>query len=469
MNKQLRTALLAIGLCASLLCGFLSGCTAPGAPGKEDETTLTPPAEDTGLVLNLYQPHDGKASLWEALAADYKNLTGVAITVHTPENAGEAAARLKEKLEGEEGAPGIFLFTNPREYKAWKDNALPLNDTEAYMSLLDRRLALEVDGNAVGIPLGVEAFGIIYNKAILDRYFALETKDTQFGAADDIKDYKDLEALVKDLDANKEALGLNGVFAAPALKAGESTAWTTRLLSVPVGYEYENKRVDITGEGIDELKLRYGAGYKGFAELYYGYSTAAEGFETRAYADAVKEFATAKAAMILGSTDFTGLLNSTVGQTVSAGDTAFLPAYMNIEDVKSQGIAFETVEYAAINAQGAPEQREAAAAFLDWLVTSEKGKDFLATKLNFIAPYNGVSTTNLPNNPLADDAFGWLQKEGVDNAVTYSVLSPGEQFRDKVMAEGIAKYAKGESTWEQFREDLAAGWKTERAKVEENW
>jgi len=467
-RPPLRTVLLALAICAALAAGFLAGCNRM-LPGGEKETTALPPAQETGLKLNIFQPHQAQAPLWQELAADYKNLTGVNVAVITPKG-GAPATELKEALKGEKDQPAIFLFTNPREYKAWQDHAHDVTGTPAYQRLADQRLALAAQDKVIGLPVGVEAFGIIYNKKIFDDYFALEDKKSGLKGVADVKSHKDLEALVKDIHERKADLGLDGAFAAPALKEGEGAAWTTRLLSVPLGYEIGKHKLDVTGEGLDELALRYETGYKGFYDLHLGYGTAAkEALETRAYADAVKEFATGKAAMILGGTDFMGHLNSAVGQTVTAGDCAFLPAFMNIEDAKNQGLAFEVTQYAAINGRAGEEEIQAAGEFLNWLFTSEKGMDFLAGKLGVIAPYDAVTEAALPSNPLSVSAFEWLRREGVTGPVTYSVLTPGEEFRDKVVSGGLLAYARGENDWNRFKTDLKEGWGEYRARMNENY
>ncbi|MDR2686953.1 MAG: extracellular solute-binding protein [Oscillospiraceae bacterium] len=467
-RPRIRTALLALALCAALAAGFLAGCNM-AAPGGEKETTLLPPAEETGLKLNLYQPHPAQEALWQALAADYKNLTGVDVAVISPKG-GAPATELKEALKGERDRPAIFLFANPREYKAWQEHAMDITGNAAYQRLVDRRLALTAGGKTVAMPVGVEAFGIICNRKVLDDYFVLEDKKSGLKSVAEVKTYKELEALAKDIHERRADLGIDGAFAAPALKEGEGAAWTTRLLSVPLGYEIEKARTDVTGDKVDEIALRHESGYRGFYDLHFKYGTAAQdALENRAYADAVKEFATGKAAFILGGTDFLGHLNSTVGQTVSAEQCAFLPAFMDIEDAKDQGLAFEAVEYAAVNGSLDEEGRQAAGEFLDWLFTSEKGMDFLANKLNVLAPYDSVTEAALPNNPLSASAFEWLRKEGVTGPVVYSVLAPGEEFRDKVMARGLTAYARGESEWKKFRTDLKEGWAEFRAKVDERF
>lgn len=463
-KRNLQTILVALGLSAALLLGILTGCDVKN-PLKKDETTERPPAESTGLTLHLYQPHPGQAALWEELGTDYRNLTGVNVVVRSSKNA--AATELKEALKGETDAPGLFMFANPREYKNWQDHALALTDTEAFGHLIDAELALNAEGKPIGLPLGVEAFGLIYNKKVLGDYFALSDKATAFAGTEDIKTYKDLEDLAKDLDANKQALGLTGVFAAPALKEGESTAWGTRLLSVPLGYEIAQKNVDVTGDDANEIQLRHETGLKSFTDLHLNYSTTKESLENRTYAGAAQEFAEGKAAFILGSTDFLGLLNSAVGQSVSGTDTAFLPALMQMDDVERQGLAFEPTLYAAINARAGEEEKKAAAEFLNWLVTSERGLDFLAGKLGLIAPFESVTDESLPQNPLCANAFAWLKNGDVENAVTYSALTPTGEFRDDVVGAGLLSYSKGESDWEKFKTDIKDGWKNFRAKADD--
>ena len=454
-TRTLRRTLLALGLCAAVIAGFLAACGTPAAPG-EDETTR-PPAEDTGVVLNLFQPQHGHATLWDTLAADYRSLTGVTLNVRTPGPGREALAELKQALEGD-GAPGLFLFNHPRHHREWQEHAHDLSGTPAYQQLADNRLALVAEERVVALPLGVEAFGIVVNTRILEAYFALEERETEFDSIADVNTYRELEALVQGLHANREELGIDGVFAAPALAEGESAAWGTRLLSIPVGHEIRSRNLDVTGDEIGELNLHYEGGWRGFHRLHHGHITTTENLEDRTYADAAREFGTGRAAMILGSTDFLGHLNSVVGQTVTAADIAFLPIFMNIESATRQGLAFEAVHYAAINGRAAPEEIQAAEDFLNWLVTSERGMDFLVNQLNVIAPFNSVIAGMPPQNPLSISALEWLQNQDAPNTITWSILNPGEEFRDEVLGAGLRAYHAGERAWDRFRDDVREGW-----------
>ncbi|MDR0531720.1 MAG: ABC transporter substrate-binding protein [Oscillospiraceae bacterium] len=464
-KRRFIVPIVAVLCVAAVLAGFLSGCNNLAGPGGSDDTTALPPAEDTGLTIRIYQPNAGQAALWQELAADYRNLTGVSVDVKSPEG-GEPGNELKDMLKADAGAPGIFVFTNPREYGMWKEYAEPLSDTQAYQHLIDTRMALTADGKVVALPLSVEPFGIIYNKKILANYFALENKDTSYEAVSDITTYRQLTRLAEDMNDLKDELKIDGVFAAPALKEGESAVWTTRLMSVPLGHEIAGRKTELTGETLDELTIRYANGYRSLHDLMLNNGTTRRYLDERSYADAVKEFATGKAAMIPGGSEFLGHLNSAVGQTVSADEIAFLPAFMDIEDVPTQGLAFDVTGYLAINGKLSEEERKAAGEFLNWLFTSERGMDFLATKLNVLAPYDTETEESLPRNPLIADAFAWLKKSEAGNVLTWSSLTPGEEFRDKVFGKGLLAYSTGKTDWEDFKSDLREGWGKLRGKME---
>jgi len=458
-TKRYLAPIAALGLCAALLCGFLAGCGARERERenerKEDDRIVNP-VEDTGITLKLYQPDPARAGLWQTLAADYKALSGVTVNVMSPETE-TPHTELRESLLREEGAPGIFLFTHPREYRGWPERAADLTDTQAYRQLINSRMALMADGKVIGLPVGVDAFGVIYNKKILDKYFALE--DAAVASISEINSHAEFSRLVKDLHEKKEELGIEGVFAAPAYKEGESGVWTTRLFSVPLGHELAARRTELTAEEFEEPTWTHARGYRTFHDLMAGHATTKEKLAERTHANAAQEFATGKAALIIGGTEFLGHLNSVEGQTVTAEDVAFLPIMLEMEnETGRQGLAFDVTEYAAVNARLGEEDRRAAADFLNWLYTSEKGMDFLANKLGVLAPYESQNAATMPNNPLSADAFAWLKKEDVQNVVTWSSLAGGEEFRDKVLGRGMAAYHAGESGWEEFREGVAKGW-----------
>jgi raffinose/stachyose/melibiose transport system substrate-binding protein len=73
----------------------------------------------------------------------------------------------------------------------------------------------------------MEGYGIIYNKEILERYFA--TEGAKAGSMEEIGDFETLKAVVEDMQSKKELLGIRGVFASTSLLPGDEWRWHTHL------------------------------------------------------------------------------------------------------------------------------------------------------------------------------------------------------------------------------------------------
>ena len=82
-----------------------------------------------------------------------------------------------------------------------------------------------VDGKGVyGIPYVVEGYGIIYNDAIMEKYFALPQKAVEIGSAEEIKDFETLKAVVEDMTRHKDELGIEGVFSSTSFARVSTSA-----------------------------------------------------------------------------------------------------------------------------------------------------------------------------------------------------------------------------------------------------
>ena len=69
------------------------------------------------------------------------------------------------------------------------------------------------DGDGVyGIPYAVEGYGIIYNDAIMKKYFALPDKAVDISDTKEIKNFDTLKTVVEDMTKHKDDLGIQGVF-----------------------------------------------------------------------------------------------------------------------------------------------------------------------------------------------------------------------------------------------------------------
>ncbi len=158
-------------------------------------------AEEKGSVYFLnFKPE--VAGVWEEIAQVYTEETGVEVKINT------AASGNYEKILHAEVAkrdiPTLFQINGPIGYKEWQEFCLDLSDTDLYTHLLDKDLAITVDGGVYGIPYVVEGYGIIYNDAIMKRYFALPDKAVSISSADQITSFELLKAVAEDMTLHKE-------------------------------------------------------------------------------------------------------------------------------------------------------------------------------------------------------------------------------------------------------------------------
>ena len=218
------------------------------------------------------------ASVYEEIAKKYEEETNVKVKVVTA-----AANNYEQTLKSEiakSDAPTIFQVNGPVGYEAWKTYCLDLKDSKLYSFLSDKNLAIKEDGGVYAIPYVVEGYGIIYNDAIMRKYFALPNKKTDLTDASQIDSFDKLKAVVEDMTANREKLGIKGVFASTSLSSGEDWRWQTHLLNIPLYYEFsemgEDIDVSLTMLDADEITYKYSDNFAAIFDLYLNNSVTAK-------------------------------------------------------------------------------------------------------------------------------------------------------------------------------------------------
>ena len=208
-------------------------------PGTEAVAPEAPAATGGELYYLNFKPE--VAEIYQKIADAYKKETGVTLKVVTAA-AGTYEQTLKSEI-AKSDAPVLFQINGPRGYANWKDYTADLKNTELYKHLSDKSLAV-TDGDGVyGIPYVVEGYGIIYNNAIMDKYFALDGAKAK--SMDEINNFAKLKEVVEDMTAKKDQLGIKGVFCSTSLKPGEDWRWQTHLADVPIFYEIRDNNLDI--------------------------------------------------------------------------------------------------------------------------------------------------------------------------------------------------------------------------------
>jgi raffinose/stachyose/melibiose transport system substrate-binding protein len=205
MKKQLWMGL-SVMLLAALLLGAC-GTPATEAPAPVEpqpaatEAPAAPPSGEGGEVYFLnFKPE--VAEIYAAIGEAYKAETGVTLKVVTAA-AGTYEQTLKSEI-AKADAPVLFQINGPIGYASWKDYTADLSGTELYAHLSDKSIAVTDGAGVYGIPYVVEGYGIIYNNAIMDKYFALPgAKATSMA---EVNNFATLKAVVEDMTAKKAEL-----------------------------------------------------------------------------------------------------------------------------------------------------------------------------------------------------------------------------------------------------------------------
>ena len=270
------------------------------------------------------------AGVYEELAQVYEKETGVKVIIETAAN-NAYESTLTAKMANR-NPPTLFQINGPKGYANWKDYCADLKDSELYKHLTDKSLAVTDKGGVYGIPYVLEGYGIIYNKEITDKYFALPKKATTFKSMDEINNFEKLKKLVEDMQKNASKLGIKGVFASTSLKAGEDWRWQTHLLNIPIYYEFTNNNIDLTSDQTDTITFEYNKNFKNIFDLYLNNSVIPPkqvGIKT--VDNSMSEFALGECAMVQNGNWAWSQIEGVKGNVVKADNIKYLPIYTGMK------------------------------------------------------------------------------------------------------------------------------------------
>lgn len=442
--KNLKKAISLVFALALALTTF-SGCSRSGG-------------DEVGRVRYLnFKPES--ADIYKEIAEEYEKETGVKVIVETAAN-NAYESTLAAKMATDE-APTLFQINGPKGYANWKDYCAELSDTKLYEHLTDKSLAVTVDGKVFGIPYVVEGYGIIYNKALTDKYFALPNKAVDFDSMDDVNSFSKLRAVVEDMQKNREALGIQGVFAATSLKTGEDWRWQTHLANLPLYYEFEKNKVDLTSDKTGEIAFQYADKFKNIFDLYINNSTVdRKTLGTKTVVDSMAEFALEKCVMVQNGNWAWSQIKDVSGNKVKAENLEYLPIYIGADGEEKQGLCIGTENFYAINSKASEEDQKAAEDFIYWLYSSETGKKYVTERLGFIAPFDTFRDDEEPSDPLAQEVLDWMDEDDIRTVPWNFTVFPSQSFKEG-FGSSLLKYAQGTKEWSAVKSDMVNSWKKE--------
>lgn len=466
MNKVTKITAVFLALCMSASAIALTGCegTDDSSSSKSESKLSSSSKVDTSKVDEIYYLNFKPeiSDKYEAIAKEYEKETGIKVKVSTAAS-GEYEKTLTTQMANADTAPTIFQVNGPVGYENWKDYCADLSDTEFYNTLSDKSLAVKSGNGVYGVPYAVEGYGIIYNNAIMEKYFSSDKKSTEYKSMDEINTYDKLKAVVEDMTKIKDELGIKGVFGSTSLKTGDDWRWQTHLMNLPLYYEFKSDSESsiVSCLNSTELGFKYSDNFKNIFDLYTDNScTEKNQLGSKTVDESMGEFALGDVAMIQNGNWAWDQISQTKGNVVKADDIKYLPIYTGVEGEDKQGLCIGTENYLAINSQADPAKQQASLDFLEWLFSSEYGKKAVVEELGFIAPFTTFTDDEKPDNPLAKEVLGWMEKDGVESVAWTFQGIPSEQWKQDFGAD-LLKYVQGQEEWSKVVDNAKSSWKTE--------
>ena len=389
------------------------------------------------------------ADQWAALAKEYTKEKGVDVKVQTAAS-GTYEQTLKSEIAKTE-APTLFQVNGPVGYQNWKKYTADMSNTDVYKELTNQDVALKDGDKVVGVPYVMETYGLIYNKDILNKYFALD--GAKATSMDEIDNFDTLKAVADDMQARKDELGIKGAFTSAGFDSSSDWRFKTHLANLPLYYEFKDDNVT---EQPATIKGTYLPNYKKIFDLYITDSTTdPTQLSAKTGDDANSEFALGEAAFYQNGTwAWTDLQKA----GMKAESVGMMPIYTGVKGEEKQGLATGSENYWFINDKASDADKKATEDFLSWVITSDTGKKAISQDMGFTTPFKTFDDVKF-DNPLTEAAVE-DQKSGTTQVSWNFTMMPSEEWKNKV-GQALLEYAQGTGKWDAVKTAFVDGWASE--------
>lgn len=424
---------LSIVLAAAMAAGMMAGCGSNSGSGNSGSE------EAKGKVYYLnFKPEADE--YWQELAETYTDETGVPVTVLTAAS-GEYEKTLKSEM-AKTDAPTLFQVNGPVGLASWKDYCYDLSGSDIAGELTDDSFALMDGDKMAGIAYVVENYGIIYNKALLERAGY---------TADDITDFDSFKKVVEDITARKDELGFSA-FTSAGMDGSSDWRFKTHLANLPIYYEYKDEGIDTT----DAIKGTYLDNYRQIWDLYINNATCAPTeISTKTADDATADFVTEEAVFYQNGTwEYNNIAD------IGDENLGILPIYIGVEGEENQGVCTGTENYWCVNSKASEDDIQATLDFMNWCVTSDEGVEAMCSDMGFVIPF----PSNLESaNTLVNEANKYMEEGKTPVTWCFSTM-PSEEWKNGV-GSALTAYAadQTDANWDAVVSAFVDGWATEAA------
>ncbi|WP_067143127.1 ABC transporter substrate-binding protein [Oceanivirga salmonicida] len=396
--------------------------------------------EGEAVNINIFQFKVEFKDQFTELAKEYmKEHENVNINITTVGGGADYGAALKAKFaSGDE--PTIFNIGGPQDVKDLQSKLENLKGSKISDLAIPKLLeGVTVDGNIYGVPYNQEGYGLIYNKEVFEKANIDASK---------LITYSDLLEAVEILDSKKAELGLDAVFAFPAKET-----WVTGLHLSNIFISPEFNGDILKAFEAKEIKFEYANQYKQLVDLQNKYSV--QPTVSLDYSQQVEKlFSLGKVAMIQqGNWAFSSIAGVDAKLAENIGMIP-IPAEGVIENKLAVGVPM----FWAVNKDADDASKEAAKDFLNWMYSSEVGKDYVINKFKFIPAYMGYENEKIVD-PLSQVVYNY-SKDG--NTLNWVFMGYPSGWGMNTLGSNLQKYLSGNATFDEVINTSKQAWQESR-------
>ena len=430
---------LSLMLTFALVLSLISGC---GTSNSSNQGSSSTTADKTVKITFLNSKGEIEAQLEDAAKEFTKENPNIKVEV-IPASAGQSPFEKVTAMYASGNAPTMAML-DPGDISKFKDKFLDLSNEKWVKDAVPGALnAATIDGKVIAFPFAIEGYGLIYNKAVLDKAYGgnfdpnlIDTRNA-------------LEEAFKKIEAS----GVKAIEISPM-------DWSLAAHFLPIAYADQSKDPAKVAEFLSDLK----AGKVNLMDnkVFNGL------FDTF---DLMKKYNIDKNDPMAPTYDRGPELigKSEVGfwfmgnwawPQIQTFDTAnekygFVPIPISNDpsEYGNKGIPVGVTKFIGIDkTQNDTQQQDAAKKFLDWLVYNPTGQEMLVTKAQVIPAFKNITLE--PQDPLAKSILSYI-KSG--NTLEFMTTLPPDHWSK--LGAPMQKYLAGKIDRQQLFNDIENYWK----------
>lgn len=391
-----------------------------GDGGEDAESTETDSAADSSAEkITIFQSKVEISDQLEALAKEYTEETGVEVEIWGT-TGDDYFQQLQIHLNSDQG-PSIFSLQHVKEAERVESYLYDMSN-EPYVENIAPNMELELNGKIVGIPYGVEGFGLVYNKDLVSP-----------------EDVQDLDSFVETLKKFHDE-GINGMGLAQ-----DAYFLIGHISNYP--FSLQDDHFDFINRlSAGEVTMAETPEFQEFGKFFEAIKEYTVNPLDVTYDEEIGDFASGKSAMIHQGNWAYGM----IADYDIDFEIGMLPFPLAGNDKLAVGVGNNW----AINGTKDEAEIQAASDFLEWMHNSEIGQRYIVEEFGFVPAMTHIEANDL--DPLSQAVFEasnsgetipWAQNYYPANVVPNDMTPAAQEF-----------FLDEDMTGEEFIELLDEAW-----------